>query len=334
VRGVRYSSSGQTVQQPVSGSSCGVTTVPVVQGVEVTPGGALIVALTQPGPSGHVEVVGHALAQRDSGNQNGWNRIVHFSDYKTASSLGLLLDALKESRRTDAATAVLAVMSPDQLPKARYVAGVIYAEEQTGEWARAFGVKTSQRPFTLIAGPRGGVPWQQEGQLDSTQLAAVFAKYLFRTGPVAPDVLGLSVKIGQLPPNLLIPLESGQRTTLRKIAGRPVILHFWASWSKASLQAALDLQKSVGQTAEQGPILLAISDGEAPELAKKAAREHALTAAVVPDPLRNISRAYGVNVWPTTVFLDASGLVKSIRYGRFSADAGAFPAGGKGETFR
>lgn len=31
---------------------------------------------------------------------------------------------------------------------------------------------------------------------------------------------------------------------------------------------------------------------------------------------RNISSAYGVNLWPTMVFIDASGLVTSIRYGR------------------
>jgi len=36
----------------------------------------------------------------------------------------------------------------------------------------------------------------------------------------------------------------------------------------------------------------------------------------VPDPAREISRAYGINVWPTIVSIDASGLVSGIRYGR------------------
>jgi peroxiredoxin len=335
VRGVRYSSSGQAVQQPVSGSACGATTVPVVQGVEATPGGEeLMVALTQPGPSGQVEVVGHAAAQRDATRNNTPNRLVHFADDKTASSLGLLLDALRESKRGDAATAVLAVLTPGQLTKARYTAGVIYAEDQTGAWARAFGVKTSQRPLTLIAGPKGGVAWQQEGQLDSGKLAAILAKYLARTGPVAQSVLGLSLRIGRSAPNFLFELAPGRGVTLRKIAGRPVILVFWKSASKASLQAALDLQKASGKTAGQGPILLAINDGEAHELARRVARENGLTAALVPDPRRNISLAYGVNIWPTIVFIDASGLVRSIRYGRFAGDPGASPSAGKAAASR
>jgi len=330
VRGLRYSSSGQAVQQPVSGSACGATTVPVVQGVEVTLGGALMVALTQPGSSGHVEVVGHAVAQRDATGSNTPNRLVHFADDKTASSLGLLLDAVRGSKRADAATAVLAVLAPDQLAKAMYTPGIIYAEDGTGAWARAFGVKTSERPLTLIAGPKGGVAWQQEGQLDSGKLAAVLAKYLARTGPVAQSVLGLSLRIGRSAPNFLFELAPGQRATLRKIAGRPIILVFWKSASKASLQAALDLQKTIGKTAGQRrPILLAINDGEAPELARRVALENGLTATLVPDPRRNISLAYGVNIWPTTVFLDASGLVTGILYGRLARDPRASLAGQK-----
>jgi peroxiredoxin len=328
VRGLRYSSSGQAVQQLVSGSACGATTVPVVQGVEVTPGGALMVALTQPGPSGHVEVVGHAVAQRDATGSNTPNRLVHFADDKTASSLGLLLDAVRGSKRADAATAILAVLAPDQLTKAIYIPGIIYAEDGTGAWARAFGVKTSERPLTLIARPKGGVAWQQEGQLDSGKLAAVLAKYLARTGPVAQGILGLSLRIGRSAPNFSFEPAPGQRATLRKIAGRPIILVFWKSTSKASLQAALDLQKTIGKTG-RGPILLAINDGEAPELARRAALENGLMATLVPDPQRNISLAYGVNIWPTTVFLDASGLVTGIRYGRLAGDPAASPAGQK-----
>jgi peroxiredoxin len=327
VRGLRHSSSGQAVQQPVSGSACGATTVPVLQGVEVTPGGALMVALTQSGPGGHVEVVGHAVAQRDATGSNMPNRLVHFADDKTASSLGLLLDAVRGSKRADAALAVLAVLAPDQLSKAIYTPGIIYAEDGTGTWAQAFGVKTSERPLTLIAGPKGGVAWQQEGQLDSGKLAAVLAKYLARTGPVAQSVLRLSLRIGRSAPNFLFELAPGQCATLRKIAGRPIVLVFWKSASKASLQAALDLQKTIGKAAGQGPILLAINDGEAPELARRAAQENGLTAALVPDPQRSISLAYGVNIWPTTVFLDASGLVTGIRYGRLARDPAASLAG-------
>lgn len=335
VRGVRLSSSGLANSQPVSASSCGFTTVSVLQGLEATSGAAALkVALTQPGPSGLVEVVGLAAAQNDATSRNTPNRLVHFADDKTASSLGLLLDALRESKRADAATIVIAVLSADQLAKARFTPGIIYAEDGAGAWARAFAVKTSQRPLTLIAGPKGGVAWQQEGQLDSGKLAAVLAKYLVRTGPVSQSVLRLNTRIGRPAPNFLMELAPGQRSTLRKISGRPIILVFWKSSIGVSLQAVLDLQKTTGKGGGQGPLLLAINDGDVPELAKKVAAENRLTAVLVPDAQRNISAAYGVNIWPTTVFLDASGLVRSIRYGRFAAEPGASPTGGKAAASR
>jgi hypothetical protein len=98
---------------------------------------------------------------------------------------------------------------------------------------------------------------------------------------------------------------------------------------KASLQAVLDLQKTTGKGGGQGPILLAIFVGDVPELAKKVAAENGMTALVVPDPQRNISAAYEVNILPTTVCLDASGLVRSIRYGRFAVEPCASPTDGK-----
>jgi hypothetical protein len=333
VRGWRYSSSGQVIQQPVSGSACGATTVPVVQGVEVTSGGALMVALTQPGPNGQVEVVGHAAAQLGAAGSNFPNRLFHFLDHNTARSLGLLVDAVRGSKRPEAATVVVVVGTAAQLATASHIPGIIYAEEDgTGAWARALGVKTSQRPLTLIAGPKGGVAWQQEGQLDSGKLAAVLAKYLVPTGPIAQSVARLSVRSGRSVPNFYLP---DQRTTLRKIAGRvPIILVFCNSLLKASLQAVLDLQKTTGKGGGQESILLAIFVGDALELAKKVAAENEMTALVVPDPQRNISAAYEVNILPTTVSLDASGVVRSIRYGRFAAEPGASPAGGKAGASR
>ena len=330
VRGSRLASAGAEIAQPVSASACGVTTVPVVQGVEAPQDGKRLMAvLTRPSASGLVEVAGHVAVQRDSTGGNAPNRLVHFADDKTASSLGFLLDALRESKRSDAATAVVAVLTPDQLARASYIAGVIYAEEQAGEWAQAFGVKTSRRPLTLIAGPKGGVVWQQEGKLDAGKLASVLARYLARTGHVTQGILGLRLRIGRPAPNFLLELVSGHSATLRKLAGQPITMVFWRNSSKASVQAVLDLQKPGSEAGAQGPLLLAINDGDDPILAKKVAAENGLTATIVPDPQRDISLAYGVNIWPTIVLLDASGLVEGIRFGRAATQPVSPASGGK-----
>jgi peroxiredoxin len=278
-----------------------------------------MVALTRPGPDGMVQVAGHTPAQTDQTGRNTPNVIVHFADQKSAGNLDVLTQALRDSERKDAATAVLAVLTPDQLSKTRYTPGIIYGDSQGSAWERVFGVKATQRPVTLIAAPSGKVVWQQEGEVDSKMLSAALRKSLAASAPVTPNMLGLNLRIGRQAPNFLFELAAGHGLTLRKVA-RPVILVFWKSASKPSMEAVRDLQNATGKVAGQGPVVLAINDGEAPELAKKVAAENGLSATLVTDPERMISLAYGVNLWPTIVLIDAFGLVRGIRYGRFAGE--------------
>ena len=329
VRGERLSSSGPVVVQPVSATVCGYTKVSVLHGLESSLGGALMmVALTQSGPRGLVEVSGHASAGTGGGGGTP-NRIVHFADEKTASAPGFLLDVLRESNREDAPTAVLAVLPPNLLARARYAQGLIYAEELGGAWARAFGVKTARRPVTLIAGPKGDVLWQHDGELDSQRLVAALRQHLVSGGPVRPRMQELSVRIGRPAPNFLFELAPGRGLTLRKLVGRPAALVFWRSASKPSIEAVRDVQAPTSAGGGQEPAVLAINDGDPAELARKAAADNRLAATIVPDPGRRIARAYGVNIWPTVVLIDAVGLVSSIRYGRSATGMSSPPPGRK-----
>jgi hypothetical protein len=66
---------------------------------------------------------------------------------------------------------------------------------------------------------------------------------------------------------------------------------------------------------------LAINDGEDAKLAQKVAAANKLTAIIVPDPNREISIAYGVQVWPTVVSVGTSGLVTAIQFGTHTMTA-------------
>jgi len=86
----------------------------------------------------------------------------------------------------------------------------------------------------------------------------------------------------------------------------------------ASMQSVLDLQKAAAGNGGQGPVLLAINDGDSTDVAARSFAQNGLPGILVTDPKRDISAAYGVTLWPTTVFLDAAGLVRGIRYGRMA----------------
>jgi hypothetical protein len=72
-----------------------------------------------------------------------------------------------------------------------------------------------------------------------------------------------------------------------------------------------------------GTVLLAICDGETSDAARRTAKAYGFTALVVGDPERSISGAYGINAWPTIVFLDPQGAVRDIRYSRSDAEGAA-----------
>lgn len=317
LRGERLSASGPVLAHPVSATVCGYTSLSILEGLQAPLAGALpMVALTHPGPGGLVEVAGHASTHPDGAGGGVPNRIVHFADERSADHLEFLLQALRESRREDAPTAVVAVLTPERLARTRHTEGLIYAEDQDGAWERAFGVKITRRPLTLIVAPNGNVVWQQDGEVDSETLAAALRRNLTPSRHVHLRMAQSSLRIGRPAPNFLFEVAPGRGLTLRKLAARPTILVFWRSSSRPSIEAVRDVQRRTGKAGEPGPVVLAINDGEASELAKRAAAESSLSATLVTDPERKISLAYGVNLWPTIVFIDASGLIRSIRYGR------------------
>lgn len=311
VRGTRLSASGPVVAQPVAASVCGYNRFPLVDGLGLaTDGSAPLVALASAGPQGQVEVGGHTTAAIGSGAPN---LIVHFADDKSAGNLNVLARALAESGRTDATTAILALLSEGQLAKSRYVPGVVYSDDVSGSWERALGVKPSRRPVTFILDPKRKVLWQHEGEIDGQTLTATLRKVLVAAKPVREIMLASNARIGQAPPNFLFEYAPGNNLALRKLVGRPAILVFWKSSSKQSIQRVRDLQGV--RNGEGSPAVLAINDGDSPEMANRVAKENRLTANIVTDPAGAIARAYGVTAWPTTVFIDAMGIVTGVRFG-------------------
>jgi len=321
VTGARLSSSGPVAAQPIQATACGYTSFPVLSGLTMATDGVLpLITLTEAGPRGSLVVTGHTAARVDETGRGVPNLIVHFADQTSADHLDLFAQALRESRRANTATAVLAVLTPDQVARSRYTEGVIYAEAAGGAWEQMFGVATTQRPVTLIVDSNGTVVWRHEGRVDVETLSTALGKLLVSGRTVSRGVQRLTVRIGQPPPNFVFEYAAGRQLAFRKLVGQPAVLVFWKSVARPSVEAVRELQQAAGDAGGQGRVVLAINDGEPTELAKSVAAELGVTATLVTDPERAISRAYGVNIWPTIVYVDPSGVVGEIRYGGLSSD--------------
>lgn len=316
VRGSRIRSDGSGAAESVTATACMFDTFPVVNGMVLAASGPLPhITLTRPGRGGLVEVAGHTAARADKSGSRTPNMIIHFADERSSRGLEIFPQALRESDRRDAASAVLVVMTPEQLAKARYAEGVIYSEDEDGAWERRFGVKSERRPVTLLVAPNGKVTWQHEGEIDGASLAAALRRYLVKQSPITARIVP-SVRIGHRPPNFLVDYALDRQVTLRKLAGRSPILVFWKSSSKPSIDAVRDVQRMAAESEGDEPLVLAINDGETREVARRFAAANGLSATLVMDPDRSISLAYRVSIWPTIVFIDTLGLVRTVQYGR------------------
>jgi hypothetical protein len=310
VQGTRIGPWGAEPAVAVSATNCGfhILPLPGLNLGDVASG--TTIAMARQGANGRIVVTGHAAPQA-AGNAAP-NLLVHFADAKSAADLKALTQALSHTKRTDAPTAVMAVVPVGHLEKLRYTPGIIYAENDAA-WERAFGLGNAARPLTVILDPTGKAVWRHEGAIEQGALVAALTKMLAPTFASSPKLQRLNVRLGQPAPNFLFEYSAGHELMLSKLKGRRLELVFWHSSSAPSIQAIKAVLPA--QNGAPPPLVLAIHDGESPEHAHRLLAEKKTSAIAVADPGRTIATAYGVSVWPTIVSIDASGIISGVQLG-------------------
>jgi hypothetical protein len=320
--GTRITASGPVAyENAYSGWKCKSTNSPLTRlqsGVDLAAGNRPHVAVFNPRatPEQKAEIVLHISPWApDELAWNTANFLVYFPDNSSAGQLGLLLQALGQSGRTDTATAILCVLTQQQLSSVQPIDGLMYADDAAA-WEGLLEVRG--RPAAVLLSPSGKIAWRHDGEIGGGELAQALHGNLAANGQFFSQFLESPLTIGQLSPNFLFETEPGERLTLRKLAGRPAVLVFWRSSSAPSMATIGNLHRAFSQPGVDAPLLVAINDGEDGEFARGLAAVEEGEVVIVPDPARQVSRAYGINIWPTTVFLDSSGVVVDIRFGLIS----------------
>ncbi|HEX2721927.1 MAG TPA: TlpA disulfide reductase family protein [Gemmatimonadaceae bacterium] len=321
--GSRITASGPIFYETVSSPrSCKWTSPPVVKfpGIDWSAADRpqTVVPKPRPDPEMAFEAVAHVSPWAQDGINGGTvNLVVTFPDEASLGTLETLPQALARSGRTDTATAMLCVITPEQFERVPPVDGVMFADDASA-WERLLGIR--HRPATVLLDPAGETVWRHEGELEPGALTEALRNHLGAGGQFYPQFVESPLREGQLSPNFLFDAEPGERLTLRKLTGRPLVLLFWRSSSEPSVATLRNLHRAFRRSDAEAPLILAIDDGQDGEFARGLAAADEGGLIVVADPERQIARAYGVSVWPTVVFLDASGLVRDVRMGLISED--------------
>ena len=286
VRGDRLSAKGPVKTETVTATICGYRRFPL-DDFSVDTGGMVVLAAG--GDDGNVDPVGRAAPLPAGADAARPNLLVRIVGDGASADVDQLVTAMQEGGRADAATAILVVAPASEIRRTRYNQGITYVEDD-GKAASRLGLHTDGQPVTALISPDRKVVWQKVGRVDAVELSRVLKEKLSDSSSTGSAAATGNLRIGQVAPNFLIGIDSGQQATLRKLSGRKITLVF--DHDQKGYRVSVDPGSGDQAKQRQGQTM------------------------VVDDRDGSITRAYGISIWPTAVTLDESGVIRSVTYGK------------------
>lgn len=115
---------------------------------------------------------------------------------------------------------------------------------------------------------------------------------------------------GAAPPLSGITLD-GQSVELKKLRGKPVLLHFWATWCGI---CRLEYD-SIDQLAEHYQVITVVSQSGTRSAVRSHVKKEGISAPVLVDSSGHLSKRYGIKGFPTTFFINPAGNISDVEVG-------------------
>lgn len=137
----------------------------------------------------------------------------------------------------------------------------------------------------------------------------------------APPLAAQRVRVGLPAPDFSLPTMSGQSVRLAELRGHPVVLNFWATWCPPCLTELPALVSAWNAQRPAGLQILAINgDDERAAVIREFTTRMALPFPVLLDARARVNDRYRITGLPTTVFIDAEGIVRALNPGPISGE--------------
>jgi thiol-disulfide isomerase/thioredoxin len=160
--------------------------------------------------------------------------------------------------------------------------------------------------MVTLAAVLAGFDAPRNPQLEAAELAPADSGHSDSTLPELPDLT-------------LATLE-GDKVSLADLAGRPLIINFWATWCPPCRSEMPALVELYYRHADQGLVVIAVNAGETTGLVQGYADELELNFPVVLDPKMKAAAAFSVVSLPTTFFVGRDGLIQERHAGELTPD--------------
>ncbi|MBA3813601.1 MAG: TlpA family protein disulfide reductase [Alphaproteobacteria bacterium] len=103
--------------------------------------------------------------------------------------------------------------------------------------------------------------------------------------------------------------QNQQQLTLNKFKGKPLVVNFWATWCSVCVKKMGTLNRFAGKFQAEGGEVIAISQdrGGLSAVQSYYARNAYNNLAIYLEPSGQLATAFGVQGFPTSIFIDAQG---------------------------
>ena len=150
-------------------------------------------------------------------------------------------------------------------------------------------------------------------------IGAIVAVMATRPTPQNAAVAEGRASSGQAAPNIEMVDFDGNQVTLSQYTGTPVVLNFWASWCPFCIAEMPDFEL-VSQATAGDVVFIGVNLQDNAVLATELVGETGVTYQLTSDPQGVVYAAFGGIAMPTTVFVDATGVVSEVVTGQLSED--------------
>ena len=261
-------------------------------------------------------LINQRLVLRQAGNK------ISASDANAAERLA----SLQQDWRVDDAAVDLALVSVDlsrqdllaEIKQLLVVEAYLKQQQNPTAWLAA---QRAQAQVGILAELASASPVTPATQV--VALASIVQTPTRAVAAPAPTP-AKNVPVGSAPGQLAFDFSlddtSGQRVKLSDLRGHPVVINFWASWCPPCRQELPALQSAYQRFRDQGVILLGVDVHESAEAIQNFAPQFGLTFPLLLDQDGALSERFQVRGVPTTVFLDAEGIVRARHVGPLTED--------------